>query len=241
MQSLVSSPKKFSPLLTINLSFSLTSSNVVEPAWFGQYLSARCGKTSWARQCCSVPLKIWGMIRRPLMAAQKSFQKHATGMVAIAFGAVALFGTASFTAGSHSPAYAENYRSGVVLNGSHYGKQILKRQSDLGLIERRRAIEARNDRIAFQNAERRARNAAKANRAGVLVLDVERQGILTADVGGVAGNVYTQTNPCPRSHNCGYRVYSDGSGPRIITLGVNPGGDLPEFDGLSGPLVITLD
>jgi len=175
------------------------------------------------------------------MAAQKPFKRHAIQLLASVFGAVTLFAGASMTAEHHSPANAENYRSGVILNGHYAGKKRHRQRSDLGLIERRRAIEARNSRVAFQNAERRARSSGDFGRSGVLVLDVDRQGILSAEIGGVAGDVYTQTSPCPRGHNCGYRVYSDGTGPRIITLGVNPGGDLPEFDGLSGPQIITLD
>lgn len=45
---------------------------------------------------------------------------------------------------------------------------------------------------------------------------------------------------CPTRHNCGYRLYENGTGPRIIVPGVNDP-DLPAQDGLNGPLVITLD
>ena len=46
---------------------------------------------------------------------------------------------------------------------------------------------------------------------------------------------------CPSGHNCGYRYYQDGSGPRIIQLGQKPGKGLPEYDPVNGPAIIRLD
>lgn len=45
---------------------------------------------------------------------------------------------------------------------------------------------------------------------------------------------------CPVGHNCGYRLYEDGTGPRIITLGVS-GKGLPPQDGVSGPRIIRVN
>lgn len=45
------------------------------------------------------------------------------------------------------------------------------------------------------------------------------------------------TPPCPEGFNCGYRLYEDGTGPRIIVPGVDLEG-LPPEDGLKGPRII---
>ena len=45
------------------------------------------------------------------------------------------------------------------------------------------------------------------------------------------------TSACPAGHNCGYRVYEDRSGPRIIVPGIS-GAGLPPQDGLRGPRII---
>lgn len=230
------------------------------------------------------------------MTARNTLRRKTVHILSVALGASLLLGASALAPNTKSVAQAENYHSGVVLRkgssrakahnanrnrlfierrrsiearnnriafesaarrGNSASAGVLlsgsgrndfvsrryhrgyKNDSNRLFIERRRSIEARNERIAIQNAERRARNQNSG--AGVIVLGDDRQGILTADNGGVAGTVYTQTAPCPRSHNCGYRIYDNGTGPRIITLGVEQGGDLPAFDGLSGPQIITLD
>ncbi|MDJ0614634.1 MAG: hypothetical protein QNJ29_13275 [Rhizobiaceae bacterium] len=113
------------------------------------------------------------------------------------------------------------------------------------LIERRKLIEQRNRRVAFENAARRNRNAFNGAAAGVLVLDVPTGNMIVSSQfdGGTSPSVVSQSTqaiPCPKGYNCGYRVYSDGTGPRIITLGAGPQNGLPEYDGLSGPLIITV-
>jgi len=108
---------------------------------------------------------------------------------------------------------------------------------------------SRNDR-SFQLFERRRLNAlrnlaVKENRAGVVQGSANNDVIFLDD--GLANSFssgvgITRGAPaCPTGHNCGYRIYQDGSGPRIITPGIGAGDGLPEFDGVSGPLVITIE
>jgi len=134
-------------------------------------------------------------------------------------------------------------RSGNQVSHADKGRRLQREISSRDLLnsDRRRSIDARNEQISLERSIRSAERAAAAG-GGVVVVGGNRQGILTSDFnGGVAGTVLTQRTPCPRSHNCGYRLYSNGTGPRIITPGISAGGNLPEFDGLSGPQVITLD
>ena len=110
--------------------------------------------------------------------------------------------------------------------------------------QRRRDIARRNELIVLQNAIQSSRRsgAVLANPrprfSDQLVLD-PREGVLTADIDGTAGVVARQIRSCPTGYNCGYRVYNDGTGPRIITPGVQAGNGLPPFDGISGPSIIT--
>ncbi|MEO0327838.1 MAG: hypothetical protein AAF217_04505 [Pseudomonadota bacterium] len=128
-------------------------------------------------------------------------------------------------------------RSGVYLSGSR------SYSGARGYIARRNQINRRNERVVLENALRREQRsgAVLANRGtsrGFFV-DAPRQGILTADNGGVVGNVVTNVNPCPARHNCGYRIYENGAGPRIIRPSIPAGNGLPPYDGVSGPVIYT--
>ncbi|MGI9351327.1 MAG: hypothetical protein ACR2O3_07175 [Rhizobiaceae bacterium] len=112
--------------------------------------------------------------------------------------------------------------------------------------QRRRDIARRNERVVIENALQSARRSGVVLANPVprfsdqLVLD-PREGVLSGEFNdnGTAGAVARATQPCPSNYNCGYRVYSDGTGPRIITPGVGAGNGLPPFDGVSGPSIIT--
>ncbi len=110
------------------------------------------------------------------------------------------------------------------------------------LIERRRQIEKRNARVA-REFDRRNRKNRIANRKVFADPYFYSNGSGFVDVieGDGSGVFIYRGQPCPKRHNCGYRLYSDGTGPRIITPGQKAEKGLPEFDGLNGPQVITLD
>lgn len=110
---------------------------------------------------------------------------------------------------------------------------------DRSLVERRRLIERRNARVARENRLRRNQNRPINQPTFIDPYDDNGSGFRDVIDGG--GVLVLRGAPCPSKHNCGYRVYSDGTGPRIITPGIPAGNGLPAFDGLNGPQVITLD
>ena len=124
------------------------------------------------------------------------------------------------------------YHSGVRLahKRRHY------RNRDYLLVERRRQIEARNRAVAAQDL------AKRRIRAGIVATPVapyqEKRRIT---LGGTSNIVESQGRLCPEGHNCGYRLYEDGTGPRIIILGAGSSGVDQAYDGINGPKVITLD
>ncbi len=69
-----------------------------------------------------------------------------------------------------------------------------------------------------------------------LPIDDGRDGIYYTEVIPAGPPVVTE---CPAGFNCGYRLYENGTGPRIITPGVS-GKHLPPQDGISGPHIIRL-
>lgn len=129
--------------------------------------------------------------------------------------------------------------SGVIIRGN---------KRDRLFIERRRDIARRNERVVLENELQSARRSgavlARSNRSfsGSLVLD-PREGVLSSgfEDGGTAGIITPYQQSCPSNHDCGYRLYTDGTGPRIITPVVPASDDLPEYDGISGSLVIQFD
>ncbi len=101
-----------------------------------------------------------------------------------------------------------------------YGRKSNRRnhrnRSDRLFIHRRNTIEARNRRL-------------NSNRSGVFRSDgiiVERyyqaSGALVINVPsantGNYSNDWSESEACPENHNCGYRFYSNGTGPRIIRI-----------------------
>lgn len=123
---------------------------------------------------------------------------------------------------------------------SNYNRKHRVNRKYNSVNQRQRFIEKRNRRVTVENyiqAERRSRNVlANPHRSGVYI-NGYRHGSGYYGTGGdkiIYGNGFS--NQCPSGHSCGYRLYENGSGPRIISPGVNSG-----LSGLNGPVVITLD
>ena len=76
-----------------------------------------------------------------------------------------------------------------------------------------------------------------------VLYDPPRETIINGDFNDAGTQIIigAPVPPCPRNHNCGYRIYSDGSGPRVITPGVSSGNVGVQFDGIMGPTIITVD
>ena len=137
---------------------------------------------------------------------------------------------------------ASHHSSGVRL-----GLAGSRSRGKLAFVERARDIRRYNAGVAYRNEVRRLRSATRRSqpngrflsrneRQAVIYGDYYSEPVATAHQGHSASGLR-----CPSRHNCGYRLYSDGTGPRLITPYVKQGGDLPLFDGVSGPKVITLD
>ena len=77
--------------------------------------------------------------------------------------------------------------------------------------------------------------------SSVGVYDTTRETIINNEPVDAGTKIVTRrpVQPCPSHHNCGYRVYSDGTGPRIITPGLNDKQVGVPFDGIHGPAIIT--
>ncbi|MEL7430631.1 MAG: hypothetical protein AAFN43_11610 [Pseudomonadota bacterium] len=119
-------------------------------------------------------------------------------------------------------------------NRKHLHKRINVRR-DLQLNERRRQIAERNRVIAEQELIEK-----QIRRGGVQV--VPSTGFVgTTTIGGGVILNGTGGSPCPDGLNCGYRLYEDGTGPRIIVLGEEGAGIDQPYDGLNGPKIIRLD
>jgi len=132
-------------------------------------------------------------------------------------------------------------RSGVNLGSSSF---VNTKTRSRGLFQRRALIEQQNRRIVIENQlrseRRRASVLANPERFGRLDGNFRQTIIDDPAFNGGAGthtSFYRGTQPCPAKHNCGYRIYQDGSGPRIIAPGIY-GKDLPKFDGIRGPVII---
>ncbi len=138
----------------------------------------------------------------------------------------------------------EATRSGVVLGGT-----TLRSRTYSTVNKRRKLIERRNRRVVLENhlqSSRRSNSVlANPHLNGVVIYGNTRETIVNGEAYSDAGTqIISGRNrniECPSSHNCGYRVYENGSGPRIISPTISAGGDLPPFDGVSGSLIITLD
>ena len=158
---------------------------------------------------------------------------------------------------SKANAGSNTYKSGVVLSGSHkkvHGPSYSYRRSGVlrgakrkGSIElrnyrsvttsstnlniRRAQIIQRNRDVAAANALRRSNGHSHQ---GPLVILFEHED----DFDRVVIGTESQKSTCPAHVNCGFRVYQDGSGPRIISLDLTDDDNLPKQDGLNGSKVI---
>ena len=142
-------------------------------------------------------------------------------------------------------------RSGVLLKPGVFNRGL--RFQNKGRFNNRSGVNlGRNfrDDGTFQLFERRRLNALRniairEHRSGIAQRNATNDIIILDDGGtsSASGVSVTRGAPaCPSNHNCGYRVYQDGSGPRIITPGAGGLADgLPAFDGVYGPLIITVE
>lgn len=137
-------------------------------------------------------------------------------------------------------------RSGVRLGNKkrHYNKQYRYNRVE----QRNREIALRNLRVKEQNQLRRLKaSTRRSGPNGRFLNQRERVQILNDNVIGEEfisssqGVELRTSSTCPTKHNCGYRIYDDGTGPRIITPGAYLKNDLPDYDGVTGPKIITLD
>jgi len=136
-------------------------------------------------------------------------------------------------------------RSGVRLGNIG----LSSRNNAIRLIERDIKIRRRNDDLLRRNELRKLQSSLRRTRSnGRLLTRQEQADILNSEVfleeassASQGSGVVLGASTCPSKHNCGYRIYSNGTGPRIITPGVNGGNGLPDFDGINGPSIITLD
>lgn len=138
-------------------------------------------------------------------------------------------------------------RSGVKLNG-------LRRNNNNGirLIQREIQIQRQNEQTARRNEQRRLQASIRRSQPNGRFLTRQEQINLLNNNQVLGEDVFTNqdvgvgsagilASECPSNHNCGYRIYENGTGPRIIRPSTNLGSDLPDYDGLNGPKVITLD
>lgn len=126
-----------------------------------------------------------------------------------------------------------NLRSQNVING---GKNLRVLQRDRQINIRNEQVQRRNELRLLQSTTRRSRPAGR-------FLSGQERGALIGEsligTGSITSN--SGVSECPSQHNCGFRIYSNGSGPRIITPGIGSGKGLPKFDGVNGSSVIVLD
>lgn len=147
--------------------------------------------------------------------------------------------------GKHKQNHRYGYHGSVSRAGVEHGrfhkakrKHLHKRinvRRDLQLNERRRQIAERNRLIVEQELIEK-----QIRRGGVQV--APSSGFVgTTTIGGGAVLDGATGSPCPDGLNCGYRLYEDGTGPRIIVLGEDGTGIDQPYDGLNGPKIIRLD
>jgi len=116
-------------------------------------------------------------------------------------------------------------------------------RGELLFVERDRRRRARDVEVLRDNQLRRLR-AQQRDLADIgqssLANDFPIAGEVPIDDFGTGQLVAPRTPACPSGYNCGYRIYSNGTGPRIITPGVGPADGLPQFDGVNGPAIIRI-
>lgn len=142
-------------------------------------------------------------------------------------------------------------RVGISRSGVRYGKYRRynkHHRPNYRLNKRKREIARYNRQVERNNELRRLRaSTRRSGPNGRFLSRGEREYLLDGGYigpvfeGDIQGSGVINSNACPSGHDCGYRIYSDGTGPRIITPGVRLGKGLPSYDGLRGPKIITLD
>lgn len=139
-------------------------------------------------------------------------------------------------------------RSGVRLNGV----RPVNQNNGIRLIQREIQIQRQNEQTLRRNEQRRLQGSIRRTQPnGRFLTRQERLDLLnnnlvledeivsSQDAGSIPSGL--SVSSCPSKHNCGFRIYENGTGPRIIRPSTNFGNDLPGFDGLNGPKIITLD
>lgn len=139
-------------------------------------------------------------------------------------------------------------RSGVRLNGLRPANQ----NNGIRLIQREIQIQRQNEQTLRRNQQRRLQGSIRRSQPNGRFLTRQEQldllnnnqiiqdGVITDQQAGVvSGGILA--SECPSNHNCGYRIYENGTGPRIIRPSTALSNDLPGYDGLNGPKIITLD
>jgi len=134
------------------------------------------------------------------------------------------------------------------LGGVRLGNRIIE-NNEIRLIQTQIEKDRRNAELIRQQELKRLRGSIRRTQPGGRFLTRQEQADIlngqpifedTVPIVETTGRVLAGS-ACPTKHNCGYRIYSNGTGPRIITPGVRLGKGLPDFDGLNGPKIITLD
>lgn len=139
-------------------------------------------------------------------------------------------------------------RSGVRLNGLRPANQ----NNGIRLIQREIQIQRQNEQALRRNQQRRLQGSIRRSQPNGRFLTRQEQLDLlnnnqiiqggaasNQEVGGASPGILA--SECPSNHNCGYRIYENGTGPRIIRPNTGLSNDLPGFDGLNGSKIITLD
>lgn len=159
------------------------------------------------------------------------------------------------TVGSIDDAKAQNYNSGSFLSGSNRARnrnsasrrqiqtrpvQRSSRQNRQGLRFRQQQINDRNV-LAQRDNELRLRRSLSRRALPTGQTFIPRNDSNSYDTNNGVALGAGLPSSCPSQYNCGYRLYSNGSGPRIITPGAYLNNDLPNYDGVRGPKIITLD
>jgi len=119
-------------------------------------------------------------------------------------------------------------RSGARLNGLRSGNQ----NNNIRLIQREIEIQRQNEQTQSRNSQRRLQGSLRRSQPNGRFLTrqeqlnllnnnqiLEDQVLSNQGSGAVLGGL--SASSCPSNHNCGYRIYNNGTGPRIIRPGVN--------------------
>ena len=142
---------------------------------------------------------------------------------------------------SSESAYAQSRVSGTASGGTYLRLNPRNKQYRYATRANRAKIIHNNRAYGYARkstlADRARRfHAEKARSRSVRSVNVKhrKRGFYYTQAVKVRGR---EADPCPKGHNCGYRLYEDRTGPRIIVPGIS-GEGLPPQDGLRGPKII---